>query len=87
MPADELKIDQSFVRVMLEDDRSEKLVKTIIDLAHTFSLSVVGEGVEDKATAERLAELGCNVLQGFYYAEPLTADEFIQFMDGKYVAA
>ncbi|MEH6358615.1 MAG: GGDEF domain-containing phosphodiesterase [Pseudomonadales bacterium] len=76
LPADELKIDKSFVMPMLESKKDEVIVKAVIDLAHNFSLKVVAEGVEDEATAKRLSELGCDHLQGFVFDKPLPIQEF-----------
>lgn len=72
IPADELKIDQSFVFHMVKNQSDAKLVELIIDLAHKFGLSVVAEGVEDKPTLEKLVQLGCDRVQGYYFAKPKT---------------
>ena len=76
LPADELKIDKCFVMPMLKSKKDLAIVKTVIELAHNFSLKVVAEGVEDKATAEYLGKLGCDHLQGFYYDQPLQIEDF-----------
>ena len=76
LPTDELKIDKSFVLKMLASPKDRSIVKTVIDLAHNFSLKVVAEGVENKAIAVRLKELGCDLLQGYYYDKPLPLDDF-----------
>ena len=76
LPADEIKIDKSFVMPMLSSERDHAIVKSVIDLAHNFSLKVVAEGVEDKMIAKRLAELNCDILQGFVFDKPLRAAEF-----------
>jgi len=76
LPADEIKIDKSFVMPMLSSERDHAIVKSVIDLAHNFSLKVVAEGVENKMIAQRLAELNCDILQGFVFDKPLRAAEF-----------
>lgn len=76
IPADELKIDKSFVKHMLSSKKEAAIVKTIIDLAHNFSLRVVAEGVESDAMADRLSQLGCDVLQGFNFDKPLYLPDF-----------
>ncbi len=81
LPATELKIDQTFVNNMCTDPRDEALVKTIIDLAHNFGLTVVAEGVEEKAQVEKLTEMGCDVLQGYLFGEPVPAAEFQKMID------
>ena len=65
IPADELKIDKSFVAGLLDDPACAEITSVIIDLAHRFGLSVVGEGVEDEATWRRCAQRNCDVAQGY----------------------
>ncbi len=83
IPADELKIDRSFVSRMRKSDADARIVKSIIDLAHTFSLKVVAEGVEDQQTADDLKKLGCDYLQGYWLAKPLAAPEFAAWLARK----
>jgi predicted signal transduction protein with EAL and GGDEF domain len=76
IPADELKIDRSFVMNMLNDEGDRKIVEQIIALGRAFDLEVVAEGVENAEVAARLAEMGCGFAQGFHYAHPLPPQEF-----------
>jgi len=76
IPADELKIDKSFVMNMLADEADLKIVEQIIALGRSFNLEVVAEGVETAEVALRLAGMGCNYAQGFHYARPLPPQEF-----------
>ena len=76
LPVDEIKIDQSFVRRMLESKKDHAIVKAVIDLAHNFDLKVVAEGVETHAIAQRLAELRCDILQGYAFDRPLAPEDF-----------
>lgn len=71
IPADEVKIDQAFVRHMATDDQDARIVQLIIDLAHAFGLKVVAEGVESGEALARLGDLHCDLAQGFYLARPL----------------
>jgi predicted signal transduction protein with EAL and GGDEF domain len=71
VPADELKIDKSFVMGMTENAGDQRLVKIIIDLARHFNLDVVAEGVEDRLTFDALAELGCDHAQGYLFSPAL----------------
>ena len=75
-PATELKIDRSFVTGMLGNVRSMQLVKAMIDFAHHIGLRVVAEGVEDRSTLQRLAELECDHAQGYFIGHPKPAAEF-----------
>jgi diguanylate cyclase (GGDEF)-like protein len=81
LPADEIKIDQLFIRNMLKDQADHNLVKWIIELAHAFNLSVVAEGVEDEATLDMLKSMGCNYAQGFYIARPLPYQQYLEWLD------
>ena len=76
LPADEIKIDKGFVIPMLNSGKDHAIVKAVIDLAHNFSLRVVAEGVEDEKIARRLAELRCDVLQGYVFDRPLLIQDF-----------
>ena len=76
LPVNEMKIDKSFVMDMLENEDDRIIVKSIIDLGHNLGLTVVAEGVETKETAQRLRELNCDLLQGYYFSKPLPADHF-----------
>lgn len=76
-PATEMKIDQSFVTHMLGDLRSMQLVKAMIGFAHTMGMRVVAEGVEDTDTLQALADLNCNLAQGYGIGRPQPAAEFI----------
>jgi predicted signal transduction protein with EAL and GGDEF domain len=81
IPADELKIDKSFVMKMLHDDGDRKIVRAIVELAKSFGLKVTAEGVEDAATALALAELGCDTLQGYHYSPPLPNGKFVAWLE------
>jgi EAL domain-containing protein (putative c-di-GMP-specific phosphodiesterase class I)/GGDEF domain-containing protein len=83
LPADELKIDKSFVFAMLDSDANFRMVKTIIDLAHGFDLKVVAEGVENPQCVERLQQLGCDVLQGYHFSRPVPQDAFIHYLQSQ----
>ncbi len=83
LPADELKIDRSFIAAMHSSPQDALLIKSIIDIARNFGLQVVAEGVEDEATADALKDLGCDVLQGFLFGEPCPGRVFAKHLDGK----
>jgi diguanylate cyclase (GGDEF)-like protein/PAS domain S-box-containing protein len=80
MPIDEIKIDKSFVSGMIKSDADTAIVRTVIDLAHNLGKQVCAEGVEDEATFQRLAELGCDLAQGYWIAKPLPAEELMQWL-------
>ena len=76
IPADELKIDRSFVINMLADEADRRIVEQVVALGHSFGLKVVAEGVESAEAAAKLAAMGCDYVQGFHYAKPLPPKEF-----------
>ncbi len=77
---DELKIDMSFVRNMLKAPVHERIVQSMISLAHGLNLSVVAEGVEDAVTMERLRSMGCDCIQGYLIGKPVPLIEFIELV-------
>jgi len=83
LPADEIKIDQLFVRNMLKDEADHNLVKWIIELAHAFNLNAVAEGVEDKNTLEMLKHMGCNYAQGYYISRPMPYQQYLEWLSQK----
>ena len=70
-----LKLDASFFRGA-DNGRGEVVVSDAISLAKHLSMQVVAEGVEDKETVDFLARVNCDMIQGYYYAKPMPADEF-----------
>ena len=78
-PFTELKVDQSFVKNMAHDKEARGIVKTCIMLGHELKMQVVAEGVEDKETLQLLKEIGCDIAQGFYIAEPMSSSDLIEW--------
>ena len=80
LPLDSVKIDRSFVEAMANNERSRAIVESIINMAHTLKLSVVGEGIETNEQLTTLAELGCNIIQGYLISKPLDSDQATHFL-------
>ena len=76
----ELKLDRSFIVDLLSDERAVAITASTIDLAHALGLRVVAEGVEDEATLRRLADLRCDVSQGWLHARAMPADELVTWV-------
>ncbi|MFA4965121.1 MAG: EAL domain-containing protein [Thermoleophilia bacterium] len=74
LPADDVKIDQSFVRQMASQPHDAAIVRAAVQLTHDLGLSVTAEGVEDGVTLEWLRQLGCDHAQGYFIARPMPAD-------------
>ena len=77
LPVNVLKIDQSFVRDMLEDEEDCALVDGILQIARTFKREVIAEGVETTAHGALLLKLGCDTAQGYGIARPMPAEQVI----------
>lgn len=75
LPATNLKIDRAFIRLLEGDAKSRRLVLAMIEAAHSLGMSVTGEGVETEAQADILAQLGCELGQGFLWSPALPAEE------------
>jgi diguanylate cyclase len=73
LPAEELKIDRSFVMDLEHSADARAVVDAVVKLAHALGLKVVAEGVENPRQQQVLAELGCDELQGFLFAQPMSA--------------
>lgn len=82
---DSLKIDKSFIDRIQNDNNSLAIVKTIIELSQSLNLKTVAEGVENLEQVEILKALGCDLLQGFYFSEPLCYEDLADYMIGAQV--
>jgi diguanylate cyclase (GGDEF)-like protein len=76
LPMDGLKIDQSFIRDLKQDDSNAAIVEAILTIGHRFGLIVVAEGVETQSQAEFLRALNCDIFQGYYFGRPVDAESF-----------
>jgi EAL domain-containing protein (putative c-di-GMP-specific phosphodiesterase class I) len=80
LPVDTLKVDRSFVSGLGEDAEDTAIVRMIIELAHTLGISIIAEGVESEEQAEQLKEMGCDLGQGFHFAEPLPPEALSEIL-------
>jgi len=79
LPLDQLKIDQSFVRNILNDTNDAAIAKMVVALGLSLNLNVIAEGVELEAQRDYLARLGCHAYQGYLFSRPLPLDELESF--------
>lgn len=79
-PIDSIKIDRSFITDAMENKGDQEIVKTIITMAHSLNIDAMAEGVETKEQKDFLIHHGCNNLQGFLFATPLSVDDFMCFL-------
>lgn len=75
LPIDELKIDQSFIRDLVEDPNDSIIVETLISIGRKFNLEVIAEGVETKAQYQQLVSMGCKFFQGYLFGKPVDKNE------------
>jgi len=75
-PADNLKIDKSLVDYILTNEEDQRIVRAIIELAHTMGMKIVVEGIENRKMVDMIASFGCDYMQGYYFSKPLPVFEF-----------
>ncbi len=80
-PVDKLKIDRSFIKGIQDAKEGHALTRGIIDLGHSLHLKVIAEGVESKAQLQYLKQHKCDLIQGYYFAQPQPADKFADFFN------
>jgi len=80
LPLDRLKIDRSFIQDIGNDDCDEEIIKIVIAVAKKMSLELVAEGVETKEQLAFLYNEECDVIQGFYFSKPVTAQSFVKYL-------
>ncbi|MDQ2831920.1 MAG: EAL domain-containing protein, partial [Chloroflexota bacterium] len=80
LPVDEIKIDKSFVLGMTADAKDTAIVRSIVDMSRHLGLRVVAEGIEDRASWDALAGMGCAMAQGYYLSRPLPAPALQQWL-------
>ncbi|HEY3265213.1 MAG TPA: EAL domain-containing protein [Actinomycetota bacterium] len=81
LPLQEIKVDRSFVEHMRDDPNDAMIVAATVDLGRNLGLRVVAEGVEDLATFQELARIGCDMAQGFQVSVPLPAAEMTRWIE------
>ena len=81
MPLDILKLDMKFIQSETAKPVDQGILRFIMELARWMNLSVVAEGVETKEQVERLREIGCDFVQGYYFAKPMPGADFERLLD------
>ena len=79
-PVGTLKIDQSFVRDVLNDSSDAAIARTVVALAQSLGLGVIAEGVETGLQRDFLAASGCHAYQGYFFSKPLPIEDFERFV-------
>jgi diguanylate cyclase (GGDEF)-like protein len=83
MPANEVKIDRSFVQGLESDVEYAAVVRSAIDMGHSLGMKVVAEGIETEVAAQLLRAFGCDIAQGFLYARPMPCEALEIWLEGK----
>ena len=83
LEVDYLKIDKSFVRDLETDDNDRAIIEAIVVMAKRLDINIVAEGVETASQRAILTHMGCDWLQGYYFAKPLAPEDFVRFFIDK----
>ena len=75
LDVEKLKIDQSFIRQLEKEGESLEIVQGVIGLAHNLGIDVIAEGVETIEILDKLKELGCDYVQGYYFSKPVSSEQ------------
>jgi diguanylate cyclase (GGDEF)-like protein len=81
IPAAEIKIDKRFIGTVAVDETDKQIVKTVIALAHALGMRVVAEGVDSAEAVAAIAELECEMAQGFFIGRPMRGDLVLEWME------
>ncbi|MBR1472100.1 MAG: EAL domain-containing protein, partial [Lachnospiraceae bacterium] len=81
LPIDVLKLDMQFIKKMHKDEKSQRLVQLVMDIAEFLSVPVVAEGAEEEAQYQLLKNMGCSLIQGYYFSKPLPVEEFEKLLE------
>ena len=83
MPVDILKLDMRFLDNIQHDSRARAIVKNVVNLAKDIDMDVIIEGVETKEQLDFLTSIGCKNIQGFYFAHPMTKEDYLDRLSSK----
>ena len=83
MPLDALKIDMIFIKNAFENKKANKMIEIILDIASYLNVPTIAEGVETKEQVLALKEMGCDIVQGYYFSKPIPVNEFDDFLLNK----
>jgi diguanylate cyclase (GGDEF)-like protein len=81
LPASRLKLDRSYVTQATDDPTNEAIVRASVSLGHALGMEIVAEGVEDAAVMEAVARLGCDHVQGYHVARPMSVDDLANWLE------
>jgi sensor c-di-GMP phosphodiesterase-like protein len=79
LPLEEIKIDRAFIAALGHEEEGRTMVVTILNMAAALKLKIVAEGVETAEQLDFLMRHGCQLFQGYYFAKPLSKDQFVSY--------
>jgi len=80
LPLDKIKVDRSFVADINDNPVSHKIIKSLTGLCDDMEIACVVEGVETRAQLDTLRRLGCDYIQGYYFAKPMPGDAIDDYL-------
>lgn len=80
LPIDALKLDMVFIRNAFTESGNTRMIEITLDISHSLSVPMIAEGVETEAQMLALRELGCDIVQGYYFSKPVPPEEFDSFL-------
>ena len=80
LPIDALKLDMLFIRTAFSETGNTRMIEITLDISHSLSVPMIAEGVETEEQMLTLRKLGCDIVQGYYFARPMPAGEFESFL-------
>lgn len=81
LPVETLKIDKSFIDIIMTDVQGAKIIDSIINMAHTINMKVVAEGVETQEQLDYLQQNNCDIIQGYIFSQPITAQKAFELLE------
>lgn len=82
-PFDVIKLDKKFMENMMVSDKGRLILEQVVSMANKLDLGLLAEGVETKEQVELLQSIGCDQVQGYYYAKPMPEEEFFELLGGQ----
>lgn len=79
-PIDCLKLDRLFIKDILESSKDEAIASAMVELCNKIGVNLIAEGVDTKEKLDKLEQLGCKIIQGYYFSKPLQKDNFQTYM-------
>ena len=80
LPMDALKLDMEFMRNAFKERKNTKMLDAVIDIAYSLDVPTIAEGVENAEQMFALKEMGCDIVQGYYFSKPVPAEEYERFL-------